>query len=66
MDLYDVVEVVNDLPDEKLTAGMVGTIVHVFDEPRLAYEVEFSDADGQTVAMLPLTPDQIRPAQPDA
>jgi hypothetical protein len=66
MDLYDVVEVVNDLPDEKLTAGMVGTIVHVFHEPRLAYEVEFSDADGQTVAMLPLTPDQVRPVQPEA
>jgi hypothetical protein len=66
MDLYDVVEVVNGLPDDKLTAGMVGTIVHVFHEPRLAYEVEFSDTDGQTVAMLPLTPDQIRPVQPEA
>lgn len=66
MDLDDVVEVVHDLPDEKVTAGMVGTIVHVFHEPRLAYEVEFSDTDGQTVAMLPLTPDQIRPVQPEA
>jgi hypothetical protein len=64
MNLYDVVEVVNALPDEKVTAGMVGTIVHVFHHPRVAYEVEFSDAEGQTIAMLPLTPEQIRPIQP--
>ncbi|MFC4149622.1 DUF4926 domain-containing protein [Micromonospora mangrovi] len=61
MDLFDVVELTRELPDEGLAAGSVGTIVHVFTKPRDAYEVEFTDGDGRTLASLALTPDQIRP-----
>jgi hypothetical protein len=50
-----------DLPDEGLSAGAVGAVVHVFEKPSLAYEVEFADEDGRTIAQLPLTPGQIRP-----
>jgi hypothetical protein len=44
--------------------GAVGTIVHVFTHPRLAYEVEFCDKDGRTLVQLSLTPDQIMPHWP--
>ena len=49
-----------DLPDEGLSAGAVGAVVHVFEKPSLAYEVEFADEDGRTIAQLPLTPGQIQ------
>ncbi|MEV6850004.1 DUF4926 domain-containing protein [Actinoplanes sp. NPDC051411] len=60
MKLYDVVRLMVDLPDEGLSAGAVGAVVHVFEKPNLAYEVEFADEDGQTIAQLPLTPAQIQ------
>jgi hypothetical protein len=59
--LYDVVELLIDLPDEDLTAGTVGTIVHVFDGPNRSYELEFVDNDGKTIGTAALTDDQIRP-----
>jgi len=61
MQLYDVVELAIELPEEGLAEGRIGTIVHVFEKPNLAYEVEFTDDGGRTVAQLPLTPDQLRP-----
>ncbi len=61
MELYDTVELAIDLPAASLQAGAVGAVVHIFHEPNLAYEVEFADEDGRTLAMVPLTPDQIRP-----
>ena len=60
----DVVALVVDLPEQGLDAGAEGTIVHVFHRPRLAYEVEFADGDGATIAMTTLTPDQVRPGGP--
>ncbi|MFG2103458.1 DUF4926 domain-containing protein [Micromonospora echinaurantiaca] len=63
MDLYDVVELTTDLPEERLAAGSVGTIVHVFERPELAYEVEFVDDDGRTIAAVALTPEKIRPSR---
>jgi len=60
VDLYDVVRLMVDLPDEGLSAGAVGAVVHVFEKPSLAYEVEFADEDGRTIAQLPLTPGQIQ------
>jgi len=61
VELYDVVELATDLPEEGLTAGSIGTIVQVFHEPNLAFEVEFADDRGRTLALTPLTVDQIRP-----
>ncbi|MGS2616628.1 DUF4926 domain-containing protein [Micromonospora sp. LZ34] len=63
MDLYDLVELTTDLPDERIPAGSVGTIVHVFQRPELAYEVEFADDDGRTLATVALTPDKLRPSR---
>jgi hypothetical protein len=60
MNLYDVVELAVDLPDEGLRAGAAGTIVD--DYPGSAdFEVEFVDDDGRTLALLTLPGDQLRP-----
>lgn len=57
LQLLDVVAIKEDLPDGNLLAGQVGTIVE-FLAPEV-YEVEFSDNDGQTYAMLPLHSSQL-------
>ncbi|MEV1328554.1 DUF4926 domain-containing protein [Micromonospora costi] len=63
MNLYDVVELKEVVPSEQLSAGAVGTIVHIFRSPPTAYEVEFSDADGRTIALITLAADQIHQHQ---
>lgn len=55
--LLDVVALKNDLPEHRLTAGQVGTLVEPLAPD--VYEVEFSDDDGQTYAMLPLHTSQL-------
>ena len=51
-----------DLPDEKLAAGDVGTVVHVH-RGGTAYEVEFVALDGETVAVVTLERAQVRPVE---
>ena len=63
MQLYDVVELLVDLPDEDLSAGAVGTVIHIFERPNRAYEVEFADSNGKTLATAALTDDQVRVRQ---
>lgn len=53
MQEYDVVRLRRSLPEHNLAAGAVGAIVMVFDEPP-AYEVEFCDEDGLTIALVTL------------
>ncbi|MBQ0978090.1 MULTISPECIES: DUF4926 domain-containing protein [Micromonospora] len=59
LELYDVVELREAIPGEELPAGATGAVVHVFNGPPPAYEVEFADADGRTVAMVTLRADQV-------
>ena len=59
---HDRVVLVNDVPGERLTAGDVGTIVHVHAGGR-AYEVEFVALDGETVAVVTLEHSQVRPVE---
>ena len=54
--LLDVVALLRDLPDESLVRGQVGTVVELLDG---AYEVEFSDDEGRTYAMLAVQPDNL-------
>jgi hypothetical protein len=54
--LLDVVALLSDVPSHGLVRGHVGTVVELLDG---AYEVEFSDDDGQTYAELALAPDQL-------
>jgi hypothetical protein len=53
---FDVIALLEDLPQHGLVRGQVGTVVEAFDG---AYEVEFSDNVGRTYAELSLTPDQL-------
>jgi Domain of unknown function (DUF4926) len=57
LNLLDVVALKEDLPQHNLSAGQVGTIVETLAPD--VYEVEFSDDDGQTYAMLPLHRQQL-------
>lgn len=55
--LLDVVALTEDLPEKNLVRGQVGTIVEMYEPD--AYEVEFSDDDGRTYALLPLRAHQL-------
>lgn len=63
-ELLDVVELLVELPDTNAQPGEFGTIVEVYsdwDNPLAsppAYEVEFANSQGETTAMMALTPDQ--------
>lgn len=50
-----------DLPQYGLSAGDIGTAVLVHRGEK-GYEVEFTSLDGDTIAVLTLMPDQVRPA----
>ncbi|EHI3750614.1 DUF4926 domain-containing protein [Salmonella enterica] len=56
----DVVVLGENLPNEGLVKGTVGTIVMVFDTPTLGYLVEFCDEEGRTIAMPALLPAQLK------
>ena len=49
---YDVVALLQDIPEEKLSRGMVGTVVEPLDDENVL--VEFSNSDGETLAIVPL------------
>jgi hypothetical protein len=48
-----------DFPDHRLKAGHLGTVVLVHEHG--GCEVEFITLGGQTVAVVSLSPDQVRP-----
>ncbi len=55
-ELYDVVELLVDLPQMEIKSGQLGTILEIHNDD--AYEVEFSNSDGETVGFLALKPEQ--------
>jgi hypothetical protein len=59
MRLFDVVALARDLPEHGLKAGAEGTVIEVYEQPEPAYEVEFADDDGVTIATVVLRPDQL-------
>ncbi len=58
--LLDTVIATTDFPENQVLNGDLGTIVEVYTNPALAYEVEFVNPDGSTRALLTLTPTQVR------
>jgi len=58
--LFDVVVLMQDVPEEGLCAGMIGAVIDVYTEPVVAYEVEFCDELGRTIGQLALLPEQLR------
>jgi hypothetical protein len=59
VNLLDVVAVLEEMPKEELRAGMRGTVVDIHRSPCLAYEVEFCDDQGRTIALVALLPSQV-------
>lgn len=59
INLLDTVALLEDLPERKLRAGEVGTVVELLDKN--VYEVEFCTDDGETYAEFALRADQIMP-----
>jgi len=58
--LLALVALTEDLPDDGLTRGQIGTVVeHLERDGDPALLVEFSDKQGQTYAMVPLRPEQL-------
>lgn len=57
MKVFDVVALLDDLPDQGLKRGQVGTLVETW-QPNV-YEVEFSDTDGVPYAMMALRAEQL-------
>ena len=57
-ELLDVVALTIDLPEYNLLSGQVGTIVELLADGT-AFEVEFSDSNGQTYESVGLLPQQI-------
>jgi len=55
-ELYDIVELLVDLPQIGLKSGQLGTILEKHNEK--AYEVEFANAEGETLEFLALTSEQ--------
>jgi Domain of unknown function (DUF4926) len=56
----DTVVLTRDIPDAALKRGDVGAVVHVYEEGA-GFEVEFVTADGRTIGLLALRPNDIRP-----
>jgi hypothetical protein len=56
--LLDTVALLKDMPERKLKAGEVGTVVELLDG---AYEVEFCNDNGETYAEFALRADEILP-----
>lgn len=66
--LLDVVTLMEDLPEYRLSRGQVGTIVEVLAKGK-AFEVEFADKQGRTYESVGLKPEQFmalrfEPAKP--
>ena len=55
----DVVALAQSLPDYRLEAGDVGTVVMVHGDG--GYEVEFATLSGDTIAVVTLPADSVRP-----
>ena len=51
-----------DLPEHGLTRGDIGTIVLIHRGGE-GYEVEFTTLDGETIAIVTLKADQVRPSK---
>ena len=61
---HDSIRLTIDLPEHGLKAGDAGAIVHIF-EPDTSFLVEFFAPDGDTIDVIYVEREQIRPATPD-
>lgn len=57
---HDCVVLTEDIPDDGLKAGDIGTVIHIH-QAGAGYEVEFMTLAGETVAIATLLSVQVRP-----
>jgi len=57
VEMHSVVALLEDLPDERLVRGQVGTVVENWAAG--VYEVEFADDSGRAYAMIALRAEQL-------
>ena len=55
-ELFDAIELVVDLPEENLRAGGRGAIVECYEDGK--YEVEFTNEEGETLALSTLSSEE--------
>ncbi len=55
-ELFDVIELLVDLPEENLCAGVRGAIVECYQDGK--YEVEFTSEEGETLALSTLSSEE--------
>ena len=60
IDELDTVVLAREIEDYGLQKGDIGAVVHVYHDG-MSYEVEFVTGEGETIALLTLTADDIRP-----
>jgi hypothetical protein len=60
---HECVVLLQDLPENSLKAGDIGTVVHVH-KGGTGYEVEFMTLAGETVAIVTLLVNQLRSISP--
>ncbi len=60
---HDCVVLTEDLAEENLKAGDIGTVVHIHQNGA-GYEVEFMTLAGETVAVVTLLHKQVRSVSP--
>jgi hypothetical protein len=60
---HDRVVLKSDVESERLVAGDVGTVVHVYENGD-AYEVEFLTLNGKTVTVTTLEASRVRAIEP--
>ena len=63
-DELDTVVLATDIKKYGLKQGDIGTVVHTYSDKK-AVEAEFLTAEGETVAVLTLKPNDIRPIAKD-
>ena len=59
--LLDCVVLLHDLPASALRAGDLGTVVEIYEPDGL--EVEFVKASGDTLAVVTISEDEVRPVE---
>lgn len=57
--LLDVVALIENLPEQNLAVGQVGTVVEIHDNQ--VFEVEFCDNEGRTYALVALHAKSLMP-----
>ena len=59
---HDFVVLTQDLPEQSLQAGDIGTVINIH-ENSAGYELEFMTLSGETIAIVTLLASQVRPAE---